>query len=101
MSARHPLMALAVALLLAGCGQRAPHGPVRTPMRAGEIAQQTLRAAGLDEAIVDVRREEGAWMVVTRWRESSVAGHLVWVDAATGRTRVERYRSVELAPPPR
>ena len=93
--ARPLLSLLVLAALVCGCGGEAS-GPVRTPMKAAEAAQRSLRAAGLDETVVDVRRQDGAWLVITRWRETSLAGHLVTVDAATGRTTVERYRSVEL-----
>lgn len=93
------LSAAAAALVLAGCGRHPPAGPVRTPMQAGEIAQHTLRSAGLDEQIVAVQRQGGSWLVTTRWRETSLAGHLVTVDVATGQVRVERYRSIELVGP--
>jgi hypothetical protein len=95
------LTAALAALLLAACGRGPPSGPVRTPMQANEIAQDALRSAGLDEQIIDCRREDGAWLVITRWKESSMAGHLVTVDAGTGAAKVERYRSIELTGPPR
>ena len=95
MTLRHHLLSAAVlAGLAAACGDAS--GPVRTPMRASEIAQGELRAAGLDEEVIDARRLGDAWVVTTRWRETSLAGHLVTVDAATGKVTVERYRSVEL-----
>jgi hypothetical protein len=96
---RFPGAALA-AMLLAGCGGDTRGGPVRTPLQASEIAQRTLRSAGLDEQIIDVRREGQSWVVTTRWPQTSVAGHLVTVDAADGHVRVERYRSVQFSPPP-
>ena len=65
-------------------------------MRASEIAQGELRAAGLDEEVIDARRLGDAWVVTTRRQETSRAGHLVTVDAGTGKVTVERYRSVEL-----
>jgi hypothetical protein len=87
----------ALILMLSACGGSG--GPVRSPMQAAEVAQRALRAAGLDEEVIDSRRQGDAWLVITRWRESSVGGHLVTVDAATGQARVERYRSVELGAP--
>ncbi len=92
--------ALLAALLAAACGRGPTSGPVRTAEQASEIAQDALRSAGLDEEVIDSRREDGAWVVTTRWRETSMAGHLVTVDAATGRTTVERYRSIQLGGPP-
>jgi len=94
------LAAAALVALLAGCGRGEPSGPVRTPMQASEIAQRTLRSAGLDEEVVDARRQGGAWIVITRWRETSAAGHLVTVDARSGKVSVVRYRSVLLSEPP-
>jgi hypothetical protein len=89
--------AVAVLLLLAGCGRGdLAGGPVRSPMRASEIAQRELRAAGLDEEVIAADRQGDAWVVTTRWKETARAGHLVTVDAATGKATVERYRSVEL-----
>src|SRR5512146_233352 len=93
--------ALLLAALVCACGRGEGPGPVRTPMKAAEAAQRTLRSAGLDESVVDVRRQDGDWVVITRWKETSLAGHLVTVDAATGRTKVERYRSVEIGGPPK
>lgn len=72
---------------------------MRTPMQATEIAQRTLRAAGLDEEVVDAERQDGSWLVTTRWRETARAGHLVTVEAATGKVTVERYRTLELGGP--
>lgn len=94
-----PLLSAALCLALAACGRREPAGPVRTPLEASEVAQQTLRAAGLDEEVVAAQRQGGGWIVTTRRPETSLAGHLVTVDAASGKVTVERYRSVELAPP--
>ena len=88
-------LGLIAAALVAACGRPAA-GPVRTPLQASEAAQQALRAAHLDEQVVDARRQGDAWVVITRWPETSLNGHLVTVDAATGRVRVERYRTVEL-----
>ena len=97
MGVRHQGVGVAVAaLLLAGCGGSDLSGPVRSPMRASEIAQRELRAAGLDEEVIAADRQGDAWVVTTRWKETSRAGHLVTVDAATGKATVERYRSVEL-----
>jgi hypothetical protein len=97
MSLRHHLLSAAVlAGLAAGCGGSGSAGPVRTAMQASEIAQGELRAAGLDEEVIDARRLGDDWVVTTRWRETSLAGHLVTVDAASGKVTVERYRSVEL-----
>jgi len=93
------LGAAAAAVLLAGCGPADLAGPVRSPMRASEIAQRELRAAGLDEQVVAAERLGDAWVVTTRWKETPRAGHLVTVDAGTGKATVERYRSVELGPP--
>jgi hypothetical protein len=99
MSVRRQLAAAAALLPLAACGSGERHGPVRTALQASEAAQRSLRAAGLDEQVIDARRQDGHWLVVTRWRETSMAGHLVTVDAKTGAVAVERYRSVELGPP--
>jgi hypothetical protein len=90
--------ALAI-LLFAACDRGQASGPVRSPMQAVERAQHELRAAGLDEQVIDARREGDAWVVITRWQETSMAGHLVTVDATTGATTVERYRSIELGRP--
>jgi hypothetical protein len=100
MSFRHQVLSAAVlAVLPAACGRADLSGPVRSPMRASEIAQRDLRAAGLDEEVIAAERQGDAWLVTTRWRETSVAGHLVTVDAASGKVTVERYRSVELGRP--
>ena len=97
MSLRHQVLSAAVlAGLAAACGGPGSSGPVRTALQASEIAQRDLRAAGLDEEVIDARRLGGAWVVTTRWRETSLAGHLVTVDAGSGKVTVERYRSVEL-----
>jgi hypothetical protein len=93
------LTLLALALVVA-CGRAAPAGPVRTAEAATQRAERALAEAHLDEEVVGADREGGAWIVTTRWRESSVAGHLVTIDAATGRVAMERYRSVEFGPPP-
>lgn len=81
--------------MVAACGPPAA-GPVRTPLQASEAAQRALRAAHLDEQVIDARRQGDAWVVITRWPETSLNGHLVTVEAATGRVRIERYRTVEL-----
>jgi hypothetical protein len=96
---RQGLSGAALALLLAACGDADVAGPVRTALQASEIAQRELRAAGLDEQVIDAERLGDAWVVTTRWRETARAGHLVTVNAATGKVTVERYRSVELGPP--
>lgn len=97
MSARiQSLVCAALLLLLSACGPGEPAGPVRSPMQAVERAQHALRAAGLEEQVIDARRQDGAWLVITRWPETSMAGHLVTVDAETGAVTVERYRSVQL-----
>ena len=97
MSFRHQVLSAAVlAVLATACGGSGSSGPVRTALQASEIAQRELRAAGLDEEVIDARRWGDAWVVTTRWRETSMAGHLVTVDAARGTVKVERYRSVEL-----
>jgi hypothetical protein len=88
-----------VLLLAAACDRGQARGPVRSPMQAVERAQHELRAAGLDEEVIDARREGDAWVVVTRWHETSMAGHLVTVDATTGAATIERYRSIELGRP--
>jgi hypothetical protein len=90
------LGAAALLLLITACDRSEPPGPVRSPMQAIERAQTALRSAGLDEQVIDARRQDGAWLVITRWRETSMAGHLVTVDAETGKVTVERYRSIEL-----
>jgi hypothetical protein len=96
---RQGLTGAVVALLLTACGPADLSGPVRSPMRASEIAQRELRAAGLDEQVIAAERMGDAWVVTTRWRETSRAGHLVTVDARTGKVTVERYRAVELGGP--
>ena len=95
-----PLLSAAavLCLALAGCGRHEPAGPVRTALQASEIAQRTLRKAGLDEQVVAAQRQGAGWIVTTRRPETSLTGHLVTVDAASGKVTVERYRSVELAP---
>ena len=94
---RRGLSGAVIAVLLTACG--GANGSVRTALQASEIAQRELRAAGLDEQVIDAQRQGEAWIVTTRWRETSRAGHLVTVDAASGKVTVERYRSVELGPP--
>ena len=96
---RQVLSGAVVAVLLTACGRADVARPVRTALQASEIAQRELRAAGLDEQVIDAQRLGDAWVVTTRWPETSRAGHLVTVDAATGKVTVERYRSVELGPP--
>ena len=90
---------LLLAAGLVACSGGESAGPVRTALKASEVAQRELRSAGLDEHVVEARREGATWVVVTRWRETSAAGHLVTIDAATGQAKVERYRSVELGRP--
>lgn len=92
------LLAAAAGLLVA-CGRPEHTGPVRTPLEASEVAQRALRAAHLDEQVVDARRQGDAWIVITRWPETSLNGHLVTVDGASGKVTVERYRTVELGSP--
>ena len=95
-AARLPLLfAISALTLLAACG-RDEAGPVRNATQASEIAHRALRSAHLDEEIVSAQRQGGAWIVTTRWRETSLAGHLVTVDAATGQVRIERYRTIQL-----
>jgi len=105
MSGRFPrLGCAALVLALSACGRDGASAPVRSPLQAAEVAQRTLRAAGLDEEVIDARRQGDAWLVITRWRETSMAGHLVTIDAKTGAATVERYRSIQLGrprPPPR
>jgi hypothetical protein len=97
MSVRRQVQRAAVlAVLLAACGRADGSGPVRNTMQAIEAAQRDLRAAGLDEQVIDARRLGDAWVVTTRRQETSRAGHLVTVDAASGKVTVERYRSVDL-----
>lgn len=86
--------------LLAACGRAEVSEPVRTSDEANDVAQRALRSAHLDEEIVDTQRQGGAWIVTTRWRESSAAGHLVTVDAASGKVTVERYRTLQIGKPP-
>jgi hypothetical protein len=86
---------------LSACGRGETPGPVRTPLQASEAAQRALRSAGLNEQVVAVQRQGEAWLVVTRWPQTSMAGHLVTVDAASGRVRVERYRSIQIGQPRR
>jgi hypothetical protein len=94
---RAPLLIAAVVVMLAGaCGRDDGPGPVRTASDAAEVAQRALRSAHLDEEIVSAERQDGAWLVTTRWRETSMAGHLVTVDAANGKVTMERYRTLQL-----
>lgn len=90
---------LILAAGLVACSGGESAGPVRTALQASEIAQRELRSAGLDEHVIDARREGEAWVVTTRWPQTSAAGHLVTIDAATGEAKVERYRSIELGRP--
>ena|SRR5690349_18843413 len=92
---RIQIAASALALLTA-CGRPVTGGPVTTPSEAGDVARQALRAAGLDEEVVDIERQGRSWVVTTRWRETSVAGHVVTIDAATGAVAMERYRTLQL-----
>jgi hypothetical protein len=97
MSLRHQVLSAAVlAVLATACGRAGPSGPVRTALQASEVAQRELRAGGLDEEVIDARRLGDAWVVMTRRRKTPTAGHLVTVDAASGKATVERYRTVEL-----
>jgi hypothetical protein len=96
MSFRHQVLTAVVLAGLSACGDAGASGPVRTALQASEIAQRDLRAAGLDEEVIDARRLGEAWVVMTRRREVATAGHLVTVDAASGKATVERYRYVEL-----
>jgi hypothetical protein len=99
MRSLRPFLSASLCLLaLVACGRHGPAGPVRTPLQASEIAQRTLRGAGLDEQVVAAQRQGAGWIVTTRRPETSLTGHLVTVDAASGKVTVERYRSVELAP---
>jgi hypothetical protein len=94
-------MAAALLLLLAAaCGRAERSGPVRTAEDAARVAHDALSSANLDEEIISVDRSDGAWMVTTRWRETSMAGHLVTVDAASGKVRMERYRMLQLGRAP-
>ena len=100
MSFRRQVLSAAVLVVgLAGCGRGELSGPVRTALQASEIAQRDLRAAGLNEQVIDAQRLGNAWLVTTRRAETSRAGHLVTVDIASGKVTVERYRSVELGRP--
>ena len=93
------LLIIAHALvLLAACGRAEPGRPVRTPAEAAEVARQALKSAHLDEQVVGVEQQDGAWIVTTRWRDTPVAGHLLTVNAANGAVSFERYRTVQLAP---
>jgi len=86
--------------LLAACGRAEPSGPVRTSAEANEIAQRALRSAHLEEEIVSTEHRDGAWVVTTRWRESSTAGHLVTIDAASRNVTFERYRTLQIGERP-
>lgn len=97
---RSLLSTAAVVLLLTACRRdEGASGPVRTAIQASEVAQRELRAAGLDEEVVAAQRQGDDWLVTTRWRETPAAGHLVTVDAASGKATVERYRTLELGRP--
>ena len=92
------LIAAQALALLAACGRAQSGGPVRTPEAARDVAQHALQSAHLDEQVTDVEPQDGAWIVTTRRRETSAAGHLLTIDAATGRVRFERYRTLQLGP---
>jgi hypothetical protein len=70
--------------------------PVRTADDARAIAEQALERAHLDEEVVSAERTHDGWIVTTRWRDTSVAGHLVTVDASNGKVSFERYRTIQL-----
>jgi hypothetical protein len=74
----------------------APSPEVRTPFRAVEVAQATLREAGIREHAVASSKRGGSWVVITRSEKNARMGHVVTVDAATGKVSVERYHSVQL-----
>lgn len=101
-AARRRLLIVAHALaLVAACARPAElHGPVRTADQARAIAGQALAQAHLDEEITGVERQDGAWIVTTRWRETSAAGHLLTVDAASGKVGFQRYRTLQLGDGP-
>ena len=86
--------------LLAACGRAQPPSPVRTSGDADDIARRALKSAHLDEEIVSTERQGGAWVVTTRRRESSAAGHLVTIDAASGNVTFERYRTLQIGQRP-
>lgn len=95
MASRIRVQALAALLLLAACSGAEPT-EVRTPIRAVEVAQANLRAAGLDEQVVSSNRHGPVWTVVTRSAKSPKAGHVVTVEAATGRVSFEKYQDVQI-----
>lgn len=98
---RRPRLIVAGAFaLLAACGRAEPSGPVRTSAEADQIAQRALRSAHLEEEIVSTERRNGAWVVTTRWRESSLAGHLVTIDAESRKITFERYRTLQIGERP-
>ncbi|HEY8574004.1 hypothetical protein [Phenylobacterium sp.] len=88
---------LAFCLLLAACARSGPT-EVRTPMQAIEAAQAALRAGGLNEQVVAANRTGTVWTVITRSKKSAKAGHVVTVEAATGKASYEPYHSVQLGP---
>jgi hypothetical protein len=94
------LVAIGALALFVGCQRPAPSGPVRTADDAADVAERALRAADLDEQIVSTDRQGGAWIVTSRRPETSLVGHLVTVDAASGRITMERYRTLQLVGPP-
>lgn len=92
---RKPIL-LAAALLLAAC---APRGgdKVRTSFQAVEAAQRSLRAAGIDEQVAASDRHGAVWIVLTRKGDSrNRVGHVVTVEAATGKVSFDRYQSVQI-----
>lgn len=84
---------LVLALAVTACS---PSKEVGTPFRAVEVAQATLRQAGVHEQAVASSKRGGSWVVITRSEKSHRVGHVITVDAATGEARVEKYHDVQL-----
>lgn len=90
------LALLAGLTILAACAPAGKPGEVRTAIRAVEVAQARLRAAGLDEQVLSSDRRGEAWVVVTRSSRSPNFGHVVTVEAADGAVTVDKYHAVQL-----
>lgn len=86
--------ALLAVLALAACSP--PSGEVRTPIRAVEVAQGSLREAGFQEQVLSSDQRGDVWVVITRSEKSPNFGHVVTVEAATGKVSVDKYHSVHL-----
>jgi hypothetical protein len=90
------LALLAALSILAACADASKPGEVRSAIRAVEVAQATLREAGFDELVLTSDKRGENWVVVTRSSKTPNFGHVVTVEAATGKVSVDKYQSVQL-----